>query len=224
MHCISSAYATGWRFCHLLWYRIWFMLLLISETEMKKTPGKTPAARERYWTKIIVEARVHAEGVNAYCKHHDININNYYQWFRKLRHKHPEWIDLGNAGNRNGKKNDEQPDTEVVEKPVRRTFTKEYKAKILKEVDAAPTGTVVSILRREGLYPSHLQKWRAAESQEMSPKRGPKPNPLASEVKQLRAENARLLKQLQKAGDLLDLQKKIAQILGETMEKNPDRE
>ncbi len=192
---------------------------------MKKTPGKTLAARERYWTKIIVEARAHADGVNAYCKLHGIMVNNYYQWFRKLRHKHPEWLDLGHSSNRNGKKVDEQPDTEVTEKPVRRTFSQAYKAKILKEVDAAPAGTVVSILRREGLYPSHVQKWRAAlKSNEPSSKRGPKVNPLANEVKQLRSENARLTKQLQKAGDLLDLQKKIAEILGETMDKNSDKE
>jgi len=192
---------------------------------MKKTPGKTPAARERYWTKIIVEARAYPDGVNAYCELHGVMVNNYYQWFRKLRHKHPEWVDLGHSSNRNGSKVDEQPDTEVVERPVRRTFSQAYKKKILKEVDAAPAGTVVAILRREGLYPSHLQKWRAAEKlSEPSPKRGPKVNPLANEVKQLRAENARLSKQLQKAGDLLDLQKKIAAILGETMEKNQDDE
>jgi len=191
---------------------------------MKKTPGKTPAARERYWTKIIIEARAYALGINAYCSKHGIMINNYYAWFRKLRGKHPEWLDLGNSANRNGSQSVEQPDTEVVEKPVRRTFSKAYKAKILKEADAAPAGTVAMILRREGLYSSHLQKWRDAERAREEPKRGPKVNPLAGEVKQLRAENARLAKQLLKAGHLIDLQKKIAEILGETMEKNQDEE
>lgn len=156
---------------------------------VQKTPGKTPAARERYWTKIIIEARAYADGVNAYCSKHGIMINNYYQWFRKLRHKHPDWVDLGHSSNRNGRKTDEKPDTEVVEKAVRRTFSQAYKNKILKEADAASAGEVASILRREGLYSSHLQKWRAAKRSNEEPKRGPKVNPLAGEVKQLRAEN-----------------------------------
>lgn len=56
---------------------------------------------------------------------------------------------------------DTRPETEVVEKPVRRSFTTTYKKTILKEIDAAAPGMVASILRREGLYSSHLQKWRA---------------------------------------------------------------
>lgn len=188
----------------------------------QKTPGKTPAERERYWTKIIIEARAYADGINAYCKKHNIMVNNYYAWFRKLRRKHPEWVDLGSSTNRHGSKH--QPDTEVVEKAVRRTFSQAYKNRILREADAAPAGEVASLLRREGLYSSHLQKWRAAKGSSEDPKRGPKVNPLASEVKQLRADNERLTKQLLKAGHLIDLQKKIAEILGETMEKNQDEE
>jgi transposase len=190
---------------------------------MKKTPGKTPAARERYWTKIIVEARAYADGITAYCARHGIMINNYYAWFRKLRHKHPEWEDLGNSANRNGRKTDTQPDTEVVEKAVRRTFSAAYKNKILREAEVTPAGEVASLLRREGLYSSHLQKWRTAEQSHAMPKRGPKVNPLAHEVKQLRADNASLVKQLQKAAHLIDLQKKIAEVLGETLESQDEK-
>jgi len=192
---------------------------------MKRTPGKTAAARERYWTKIIVEARQYPKGVSAFCLDKGIQKNNYYSWFRKLRVHHPEWHDLGAAANRNGSKPDEQPETEVVEKPVRRTFSRAYKSKILKEVDAAPAGTVAAILRREGLYSSHLQKWRDDDQLNQEPrKRGPKVNPLAGEVKKLRTENARLTKQLVKAGHIIDLQKKIAEILGVTVEEIQDDE
>lgn len=58
------------------------------------------------------------------------------------------------------KSNEARQATEVVEKAKRRTFTLAYKAKILRETEEAPQGQVAAILRREGLYTSHLQKWR----------------------------------------------------------------
>jgi transposase-like protein len=113
-----------------------------------------------------------------------------------------------------------EPETEVIEKPVRRTFTRAYKAKVLREVDAAPPGTIGSILRREGLYSSHLAKWRAERDERglSSKKRGPKKNPLSGEVKKLRQENKRLEKRLLQANEIIDLQKKISKILGITLE------
>jgi len=98
-----------------------------------------------------------------------------------------------------------RPETEVVEKAVRRTFSVAYKKNILKEVEAAAPGTVAAILRREGLYSSHLQKWRDETKPQ---KRGPKTNPLTGEVKKLRTEVVRLQKQLNQANNIIDLQKK----------------
>jgi transposase-like protein len=109
---------------------------------------------------------------------------------------------------------------------VRRTFTAAYKAKILRDTGAATPGTMAAILRKEGLYSSHLQKWRTEESRraQEARKRGPKTNPLAPELKKLRAENARLEKRLTKAGHIIELQKKIAEIMEVTLEEIPDDE
>lgn len=197
---------------------------------MDKTPGKTSASRERYWTRIIKEARDCSEGIKAYCADKRISVNNYYHWFGRLRDKHPEWVNLGNhpgtSANGNGSNPHSEPEIEVVEKPVRRTFSATYKNKILREVDAALPGTVAAILRREGLYSSHLQMWRKEASRQAQEvrKRGPKTNPLAAEVKRLRAENARLEKRLTKAGHLIELQKKMAEIMEVTLEEIPDED
>jgi hypothetical protein len=93
---------------------------------MNRTPGKTMAEREHYWTKIITQARVHSDGVSAYCAAKNISINNYYNWFKRLRVKHPEWNDLATHRaelNGNGSNRQTEPETEVVERAVRRTFT-----------------------------------------------------------------------------------------------------
>jgi transposase-like protein len=196
---------------------------------MNQTPGDTPAARERYWTRIIKEARLSPKGVKVHCAEKGISLPNYYSWFKRLRVKHPEWVDLnspGGSGNRNGSSKPSEPDIEVVEKAVRRKFSATYKAKILREAEAASPGTVAAILRREGLYSSHLQKWRAEESRRAheARKRGPKTNPLAAEVKRQREEIARLEQRLTKAGHIIELQKKIAEIMGVTLEEIPDDE
>jgi transposase len=116
-----------------------------------------------------------------------------------------------------------KPETEVIEKPVRRTFTKAYKARILRQADEAPAGTLGALLRREGLYSSHLQKWRA-EAKRNEAKRGPKANPLTNEVRKLRKENERLAKRLKQANEILDLQKKVSKILGITLEESGEGE
>jgi transposase-like protein len=87
------------------------------------------------------------------------------------------------------------PDPEVVPKAERRRFTAEYKLRILAEADACTQrGEIGALLRREGLYRSHLDKWReqrrAGALQALAPqKRGPKPDPQAAEIARLRHEN-----------------------------------
>lgn len=118
------------------------------------------------------------------------------------------------------------PDPEVVGRPVRRRFTADYKQRILAEADAAvDSGTIGRILRREGLYYSHLAKWRKTRDQSqrnaLEPrKRGPKPapkNPLQAENIRLTRENVKLNKKLRRAELIIDLQKKVSQILGITL-------
>jgi transposase len=116
-----------------------------------------------------------------------------------------------------------RPDPEVAEKPVRRKFSAGYKLHILDLADeCTESGSLGKLLRKEGLYSSTLSDWRRQREQGilrgLSPtKRGPKapePNPLLPEVEGLRKENKRLMKRLNKAELLLDVQKKISQLLG----------
>jgi transposase-like protein len=111
----------------------------------------------------------------------------------------------------------------VPEKPVRRRFTAEYKLRILREADrCAESGQLGALLRREGLYSSHLTTWRqqrdAGTLAGLAPKRrGPKPNPdapLLAENQQLRRENQRLTAQLRQAETIIEVQKKLSEILG----------
>lgn len=120
----------------------------------------------------------------------------------------------------------ETPDPEVIGRAVRRRFTAAYKQRILAEVEAAVgSGAIGRIIRREGLYSSQLTSWRQARSRSeqaaLAPmKRGPKPvakNPLQAENIQLKRENAKLQQKLHTAGLMLDLQKKVSQILGITL-------
>jgi transposase-like protein len=127
----------------------------------------------------------------------------------------------------------EVPDPEVSERPVRRSFTAAYKLRILKEADAAKEeGEVGALLRREGLYSSHLTTWRRArERGELkglaARRRGPKPREDAAqarEVKRLEREVARLTKELEQARLLIDVQKKLSEMLGIEMPKIEDDE
>jgi len=112
---------------------------------------------------------------------------------------------------------------ELSDRPRRRTFTAEDKLRILGETDrAAETGGIGAILRREGLYSSALTDWRrqrdAGTFTALVPgKRGPKsaePNPLAAEVTALQRDNARLALRLSRAEAIIDIQKKVAALLG----------
>jgi transposase len=112
------------------------------------------------------------------------------------------------------------PDPEVPAKPTRRRFSADYRIRILKEADACKkAGELGALLRREGLYSSHLITWRQQRDRGAlvgmrATKRGPKPRPVDSRVKQLEAENRRLQHKLQRAETIITLQKKVAEILG----------
>ena len=117
-------------------------------------------------------------------------------------------------------------DPEVLPKASRRTFSAAEKLRILNAADACTQpGQIGALLRREGLYSSHLVKGRrlraAGQFQALAPQpRGPKPPapaPLAAELAQVRSENARLLARLAQAELLIDVQKKVAQLLGATL-------
>ena len=113
------------------------------------------------------------------------------------------------------------PDPEVVAKAQRRKFTAEYKLGIVEEADrASDSGAIGALLRREGLYSSHLVEWRRLREtgalSALSRKRGRKPtrNPLAEENGKLKAELARVNKKLQQAEIIIDVQKKVSALLG----------
>ena len=124
-----------------------------------------------------------------------------------------------------------RPNPEVVAKPRRRSFTAEYKRRILNEADAARfSSTIGALLRREGLYSSHLVTWRrerdAGILEALTPqKRGPKTKrpPLEDENQKLRRQNERLIEQLRKAEIIIDVQKKVAALLGRPI-PTPDPE
>ena len=121
--------------------------------------------------------------------------------------------------------------SEVLEKPARRRFTADYKQRILAEADACARNRVISanLLRREGLYGSHLSMWRSQREQAvlegLSHRRGRKAqdkNPLALENARLQKEVKRLQDRLTQAHTIIDVQKKLIQLLGlnETLAHN----
>jgi transposase-like protein len=114
-------------------------------------------------------------------------------------------------------------DPEVPERPVRRRFSAEYKLQILRQADACTeAGQLGELLRREGLYSSHLSTWRTGREQgtldALTPKkRGRKPrdsDPLVEENRRLERVNKRLVERLRQAEVIIDVQKKVAEILG----------
>jgi transposase len=124
----------------------------------------------------------------------------------------------------NGKVKEEMPNTEVVAKAKRRRFTAAEKLRLLREVEACQgSGEIGALLRREGIYSSYLSTWRKqrelGELDGLAPrKRGPKPDPQAIELARLRHENERLQERLRRAELIIDVQKKVAGMLGETIE------
>lgn len=115
------------------------------------------------------------------------------------------------------------PEIEVVAKAHRRRFTVGYKLRILQEADSCGAGGVGAILRREGLYSSNLTKWRQQRREGLlvSRKRGPKPSMDESsrkELSRLERENARLSRRLKQAEQIIEVQKKISDLLGIPLE------
>jgi transposase len=112
---------------------------------------------------------------------------------------------------------------ELSDRPRRRTFTAQTKLRILTEVDgAADTGRIGAILRREGIYSSSLCDWRrqrdaGAYNALVPARRGPKAaeaNPLAAELARSHRNNADLTRRLARAEAIIDIQKKVAALLG----------
>jgi len=115
------------------------------------------------------------------------------------------------------------PDPGVPEKPVRRRFTAEYKLRTLREADrSTESGQLGAMLRREGLYSSHLTAWRKQRSEGtlagLEPKRrGRKTSPdapLVAENQRLQRDNLRLTARLRQAETIIEVQKKLSEILG----------
>jgi transposase-like protein len=127
------------------------------------------------------------------------------------------------AVQQNGTTPDVAPDSEVRAGARRRTFTVEYKLRILAEADrSSEPGAIGSLLRREGLYSSHLTDWRRQRDMGelksgVARVRGRKPDAQAKEVARLQRENERLRAQLEQAELIIGAQKKLAQALENTL-------
>lgn len=127
---------------------------------------------------------------------------------------------------------DPNPNPEVPEKAIRRRFTAAYKLQILEEADRCKeAGALGELLRREGLYSSHLTTWRRQRDEGalsgLEPKRrGRKPktkDPSVQEAERLRRENQRLAERLRQAELIIEAQKKVSEILGIPL-RTPDDE
>ncbi len=124
---------------------------------------------------------------------------------------------------RNGRGLSQIPDPEVKPQGKRRTFTREYKVRILAEAErSTEPGAIGALLRREGLYSSHLTTWRRQrEAGELAAgatkQRGRKPDKQAQELTQLQQENERLRAQLEQAELIISAQKKLAHALESTL-------
>lgn len=120
----------------------------------------------------------------------------------------------------------QDPDPQVVPKGERRRFSTEYKLRILAEADQCTEhGQIGALLRREGLYSSHLTTWRRQREQgTLGGKRGRKPDPQSAEIKRLEQENERLRARLARAEHIIDVQKKLAQLLGTSPDETPNSE
>jgi transposase len=137
-----------------------------------------------------------------------------------------------NAGANNAAAETPVPDPEVRAQPKRRRFTAAYKARIVEEAQrCTEPGQIGALLRREGLYSSALTTWRrqyqAGALQGLKDdKRGRKRTRDArdEELQRLRRENQRLTKKLRQAELIIDIQKKVAAMLGHPIETTPNNE
>jgi len=115
------------------------------------------------------------------------------------------------------------PDPEVPARPARRRFPPAYKLEILRKADACQRpGELGALLRREGLYSSHLVTWRRQREHGLMPKKrgrkptsgDPRPKTLAREKAALETAYRRLERRLQRAETIIAFQKKVAELLG----------
>jgi transposase-like protein len=120
--------------------------------------------------------------------------------------------------------------TEVVAKGKRRQYPAEYKLRILREVEECQgAGEVGALLRREGLYSSLVSKWREQRERGsltglLGQRRGPKVDSQAVEIARLQRENKRLQEKLERAELIIEVQKKVARLLGVPLEDNNQNE
>ena len=119
-----------------------------------------------------------------------------------------------------------EPDPEVLPKAERRQFSADYKLRVLAEADrCSEPGQIGALLRREGLYSSHLSKWRQQrERGALGQQRGRKPDPQTAELKRLQRENERLRSRLERAEHIIEVQKKLAELLGTSLNEIPSNE
>lgn len=111
--------------------------------------------------------------------------------------------------------------TEVEPRAGRRKFSAAYKLRILQEVESCSEGEVGRLLRREGLYSSHLTKWRRQRDRGalmgLTPKQGRRPDPSTpalQRIRDLERENEQLRRRLHQAETIIEVQKKVSEILG----------
>ena len=132
----------------------------------------------------------------------------------------------GEAGQVSGERQD-GPDPEVPEKARRRTFTAQYKLDVVAEYDAAPAGEKGAVLRREGLYSSHVIEWRRARDAGAlagsRPRGRPAADPRDAQIARLQKEKAKLEQELAKARFVVDVQSKLQALL-ETISEGADTE
>src|SRR5689334_24033732 len=130
----------------------------------------------------------------------------------------------GDAGQVAGERR-ERPDPEVPEKARRRTFTARYKLDVVAEYDAAAAGEKGAVLRREGLYSSHVTEWRRArDAGTLARPRGrPAADPRDAQIARLEKEKAKLEQELAKARFVVDVQAKLQALL-ETISESADTE
>jgi transposase-like protein len=122
------------------------------------------------------------------------------------------------------------PDPELAERPKRRRFSAEFKLRVLREADAcAKPGELGALLRREGLYSSHLSSWRSQREQgalkELARKRGRKPaDPLEAENAELRHRAERAEAKLATAERVIEVQGNVSALLGDLLEPESAKE
>ncbi len=120
----------------------------------------------------------------------------------------------------------QRPDPEVPERARRRTFTAKYKLEVLAAYDAAPDGEKGAVLRREGLYSSHITEWRKARDAGAlaglaAPRGRKRRDPAAEQIARLQAEKLRLEQELAKTRFVVDVQAKLHALL-ETLSGSAD--